>query len=174
MNILEVNKITQHFGELRAVDNLSFAVEKGEMFGIAGPNGAGKSTLFNMITGFYHYSGEIIFDKVNITKLKPHQICHKGIALTFQIPQLFPTMPVFENLKIGAHFGVHIHGSRNEEQDIEGFGIVFLEANYFKVPVIGTATGGISEAIIDGETGFLIKQNDINDLVEKIIFLYNN
>ena len=64
--------------------------------------------------------------------------------------------------------------SITKNNDIEGFGIVFLEANYFKVPVIGTATGGMSEAIIDGETGFLIKQNDINDLVEKIIFLYNN
>ncbi len=64
--------------------------------------------------------------------------------------------------------------SITKNNDIEGFGIVYLEANYFKVPVIGTATGGISEAIIDGETGFLIKQNDINDLVNKIIFLYNN
>ena len=64
--------------------------------------------------------------------------------------------------------------SITKNNDIEGFGIVFLEANYFKVPVIGTATGGMSEAIIDGGTGFLIKQNDIDDLVEKIIFLYNN
>ena len=64
--------------------------------------------------------------------------------------------------------------SITKNNDIEGFGIVFLEANYFKVPVIGTATGGMSEAIIDGGTGFLIKQNDINDLVDKIIFLYNN
>ena len=64
--------------------------------------------------------------------------------------------------------------SITKNNDIEGFGIVYLEANYFKVPVIGTATGGISEAIVDGETGFLIKENDINDLVDKIIFLYNN
>ena len=64
--------------------------------------------------------------------------------------------------------------SITKNNDIEGFGIVYLEANYYKVPVIGTATGGISEAIIDGETGFLIKQNDIKDLVDKIIFLYNN
>jgi len=64
--------------------------------------------------------------------------------------------------------------SITKKNDIEGFGIVFLEANYFKVPVIGTATGGMSEAIIDGITGYLIKQNDIIDLVNKIIFLYNN
>ena len=61
-----------------------------------------------------------------------------------------------------------------KKHDIEGFGIVFLEANYYKVPVIGTATGGIIEAIIDGETGLLIKPNDLNDLVEKILYLYEN
>jgi len=57
---------------------------------------------------------------------------------------------------------------------IEGFGIVFLEVNYYNVPVIGTATGGILEAIVDGETGLLIKTNDLNDLVEKILYLYEN
>ena len=61
-----------------------------------------------------------------------------------------------------------------KSNNIEGFGIVFLEANYYKVPVIGTATGGIVEAIVDGETGLLIKQNDLNDLVEKILYLYEN
>lgn len=64
--------------------------------------------------------------------------------------------------------------SITKNTDIEGFGIVFLEANYFKVPVIGSATGGMTEAIIDGKTGFLIKQNDIIDLVDKITFLCNN
>lgn len=58
--------------------------------------------------------------------------------------------------------------------DIEGFGIVFLEANYFKVPVIGTSIGGANEAIINGETGLLVKPNDLNDLVEKIIYLIDN
>ena len=64
--------------------------------------------------------------------------------------------------------------SVTEKNEIEGFGIVFLEANYFKVPVIGTKSGGIIEAIIDGKTGFLIKQNDVNDLIEKILFLLDN
>lgn len=61
-----------------------------------------------------------------------------------------------------------------KENNIEGFGIVFLEANFYKVPVIGTATGGVVEAIVDGETGLLIKPNDLNDLVEKILYLYEN
>ena len=61
-----------------------------------------------------------------------------------------------------------------KKDDIEGFGIVFLESNYYKVPLIGTATGGIEAAIIDQETGFLIRQNDLKELVEKILFLYDN
>lgn len=61
--------------------------------------------------------------------------------------------------------------SLTKKNDIEGFGIVFLEANYYRVPVIGTATGGIIEAIVDGESGFLIKPNDLNDLIDKIILL---
>lgn len=104
MNILEVKNVTQRFGELAAVKDLSFEVAEGEIFGIAGPNGAGKSTLFNSITGFYRYTGDIIFDGKSIAGLRPHQVCHRGLARTFQIPQLFLTMTVLDNLKVGAHF----------------------------------------------------------------------
>jgi len=64
--------------------------------------------------------------------------------------------------------------SITDKNHIEGFGIVFLESNYFKVPVIGSAIGGMIDAIVDGETGFLIKPNDLNELVEKILYIYNN
>ena len=116
MKILQVNKVTQLFGQLAAVNNLSFEVEKGEIFGIAGPNGAGKSTLFDVITGFYRGSGDIIFDGSNIIGLRPHQVCHRGIARTFQIPELFLTLPVFDNVRVGAHFGVR--GARDERERI--------------------------------------------------------
>ena len=116
MIILKVNKVTQRFGQLAAVKDLSFEVEEGEIFGIAGPNGAGKTTLFNVITGFYRGSGDIVFDGTNINGLRPHQICHKGIARTFQIPQLFLTLPVVENVKVGAHFGVR--GAHDERERI--------------------------------------------------------
>jgi branched-chain amino acid transport system ATP-binding protein len=116
MKILQVNKVTKSFGELAAVKDLSFEVEKGEIFGIAGPNGAGKTTLFNVITGFYRGSGDIIFDGRSIKGLRPHQICHKGIARTFQIPQLFLTLPVVDNVKVGAHFGGR--GAHDERERI--------------------------------------------------------
>ena len=117
MKILRCENVTQRFGELAAVKNLSFEVEKGEIFGIAGPNGAGKTTLFNLITGFYRGSGNIIFDNVSIMVLRPHQVCHKGIARTFQIPQLFLTLPVVDNVKVGAHFGVR--GAKKEKENID-------------------------------------------------------
>jgi len=116
MVILTCEHVTQHFGELAAVDDLSLEVNKGEILGIAGPNGAGKSTLFNVITGFYRGTGKIIFDNENIHGLRPHQVCHKGIARTFQIPQIFSSLSMSQNVRVGAHFGKR--RADNEEQNI--------------------------------------------------------
>jgi branched-chain amino acid transport system ATP-binding protein len=116
MIILQVNNLTQRFGQLAAVKDLSFEVEKGEIFGIAGPNGAGKTTLFNVLTGFYRGSGDVIFDGRSIMGLRPHQICHRGIARTFQIPELFLTLPIVDNVRVGAHFGGR--GGRDERERI--------------------------------------------------------
>lgn len=116
MKILQVKNLTKYFGELAAVKELSFEVEKGEIFGIAGPNGAGKSTVFNLIAGVYRGSGDIVFDNMNISKLRPYQVCHKGIARTFQIPETFITLSLFDNVKIGAHFGGA--GAHDEKENI--------------------------------------------------------
>lgn len=104
--ILRVEKANKRFGELVAVKDVSFEVEKGEIFGIAGPNGSGKTTLFNLISGALRGSGNIVFDNLNISGLRPDQICQKGIARTFQIPVAFPTLTVFRNVEVGAYFGV--------------------------------------------------------------------
>jgi len=103
--ILEVRQVTKRFGQLAAVNNLSFEVEEGEVFGIAGPNGAGKTTLFNLISGLYSGEGEIIFEGQRINGLRPYQICRKGLVRTFQIPTVFSTMSVYDNVRVGAHFG---------------------------------------------------------------------
>lgn len=117
MAILRCEKVTQRFGELAAVKDLSFEVEAGEIFGIAGPNGAGKTTLFNVITGFYKGTGKIFFENENILGLKTHQICHKGIVRTFQIPTLFLTLSMLENVRVGAHYGVHGSSGELERAD---------------------------------------------------------
>jgi branched-chain amino acid transport system ATP-binding protein len=103
--ILQVRNLSKAFGAMMAVNNLSFEVPAGEVFGIAGPNGAGKTTVFNLITGFLQGTGEVRFEDKNVTNLKPYQICHRGIARTLQIPQVFSTLDVFNNVRFGAHFG---------------------------------------------------------------------
>ncbi len=103
--ILQVDQVTKKFGELVAVNDLSFTVRNGQIFGIAGPNGAGKSTVYNLITGFYKFDGQIRFNGKNITGLPPHRISKLGIARTFQIPQTFPSLTVEKSVSVGNRFG---------------------------------------------------------------------
>jgi branched-chain amino acid transport system ATP-binding protein len=126
MNILEVSGLTKLFGQLAAVNNLSFEVAKGEIFGIAGPNGAGKSTVFNVLTGLYQGSGKVFFDNVNISGLRPNQICRKGMTRTFQIPEVFYSMTVLVNVMVGAHFG-NLHGYNEDEVIKETINLVGLQ-----------------------------------------------
>jgi branched-chain amino acid transport system ATP-binding protein len=103
--MLKLSNVTKRFGALVAVNNLSFTVEKGQVFGIAGPNGAGKSTVYNLITGFYDFEGSILFKGKEIAGQKPYQIARQGIARTFQIPQTFPSLTVEQGLDVGNRFG---------------------------------------------------------------------
>jgi branched-chain amino acid transport system ATP-binding protein len=103
--MLKAHKITKKFGQLIAVNNLSFHVKKGRIFGIAGPNGAGKSTVYNLITGFYPFEGTIEFDGREINGLPSHRIAQLGIARTFQIPQTFPSLTVEKSISVGNRFG---------------------------------------------------------------------
>jgi len=81
-------------------------VEQGEIFGIAGPNGAGKSTLFNVIAGYHSpTAGKIVFDGEDITRLNSHQVCHRGLGRTFQVPITFKTLTVYDNIRVGSTFG---------------------------------------------------------------------
>jgi branched-chain amino acid transport system ATP-binding protein len=115
--ILELRKVHKYFGELHALNDISFELKQGELFGLAGPNGSGKTTLFNVITGIVRGTGQILFEGKNINGLRPHQICHKGIARTFQTPTVFSTLTVYQNLQVGAYFGRP--GEHNQRQVIE-------------------------------------------------------
>jgi branched-chain amino acid transport system ATP-binding protein len=104
MSLLEVQGLTRSFGGLRAVSNLSFAVERGGILGIIGPNGAGKTTTFSLISGFDRPSaGEVLFKGERITGLSPDVICLRGLTRTFQIMQAFPKLTVLQNVMIGAY-----------------------------------------------------------------------
>ena len=97
--MLEVVNLSKHFGGVRAVDELDFRVEAGEIFGLIGPNGSGKSTTVNLIAGIFSPTGgTIVFDGEDITEAPPHVTLHAGIARTFQNIRLFNNMTVWENL----------------------------------------------------------------------------
>jgi branched-chain amino acid transport system ATP-binding protein len=104
--LLEVAQLSKRYGGLAAVDDLTFSVAEGEVFGIAGPNGAGKTTLFDTITGHAHASGgRIVFNGLDIQDRPSHAICQMGVARTFQIPAVFPEHTVLGNIAVGAYFG---------------------------------------------------------------------
>lgn len=104
MSILEVNNLTKKFGGLTANQDVSMTVEKNAITAVIGPNGAGKTTFFNMITGVYQpTSGTILLENEKINGLKPHVVCQRGIARTFQNIRLFNEMSVIENVMVGMH-----------------------------------------------------------------------
>ena len=102
--ILILDHVTMQFGGLIAVNDFHNKVIKGELLGLIGPNGAGKTTVFNVITGIYYPTkGRIIFDDIDITPFKPHQITHLGIARTFQNIRLFYDLTVLDNVLVAQH-----------------------------------------------------------------------
>ena len=116
MIILKVNDFNKAFGGLQAIKDFSFELEKGEILGIIGPNGAGKTTLFNLISGFYSPdTGTALFKGEDVTGLRPYQLCKRGLARTFQIPQLFTNLTVLENVRIGSYS--RITSSREATQE---------------------------------------------------------
>jgi branched-chain amino acid transport system ATP-binding protein len=104
MAFFEVNNLSISFGGLKALDDISFTLNQGEIYAIIGPNGAGKTTLFNCINGIYHpNAGEILFKDRNICGKKPDRIAKMGIARTFQNIELFNNMNTMENIMLGRH-----------------------------------------------------------------------
>lgn len=104
MALLNVEHLSISFGGLRAVDNFSISIEKGQLYGLIGPNGAGKTTVFNLLTGVYKPNeGHIVLDGQNITGQKTIDINKAGIARTFQNIRLFKNLSVLDNVKVGLH-----------------------------------------------------------------------
>ena len=100
--LLDVQGVSKYFGGLRANEEISFQVNRGEIISIIGPNGAGKSTLFSCVTGFHRVDkGRVIFKGHDITSRKPHAIARLGIVRTFQIVQVISDMTVLENVMTG-------------------------------------------------------------------------
>ena len=102
--LLSVRGVTVRFGGIVALDGVSFDVEKGHVCGLIGPNGAGKTTLFNCLSRLYNYqAGDIQFEGRSITNTPTHEISQLGMGRTFQNLAMFRTLPVRDNIMIGAH-----------------------------------------------------------------------
>ncbi|HHN67316.1 MAG TPA: ABC transporter ATP-binding protein [Thermopetrobacter sp.] len=116
MALLSVSHLSRSFGSLLAVNDVGFSLDEGVMLGIIGPNGAGKSTLFNLLTGMLPVSaGAIVFDGADITAAPSAARAAMGIARTFQIPQPFATLSVYENLLVAArHAGRMSHAQARD------------------------------------------------------------
>jgi branched-chain amino acid transport system ATP-binding protein len=127
--ILEVERLTRRFGGLVALSEVSFAINRGEIYGLIGPNGAGKTTLFNVLTGIYQQNeGVIRFQGAVLRGATPDRIAKLGIARTFQNIRLFGNLSALENVMIGRHLRTHAGvvgaifrgpGTRAEEAAIE-------------------------------------------------------
>src|SRR3954469_7060971 len=130
VSLLEMRGCTIRFGGLTAVSNLDLAIGPNELVGLIGPNGAGKTTVFNLMTGVYQPTeGAIEFDGHSIVGKRPYDITEHGIARTFQNIRLFPSLTVFDNVRVAFH--LHLLSGirhalwrgkafRNEEEDIAG------------------------------------------------------
>ncbi|MDX2163355.1 MAG: ABC transporter ATP-binding protein [bacterium] len=136
-DLLRIDKLTRTFGGLVAVNNVSFSVQDGEIFGLIGPNGAGKTTLFNLITGLTPVtSGQQYYQQRETTRLKPHQIAGLGIARTFQNIRLFGNLSALDNVMVAQHLHTHAGivagiigtpGVRQEEKRVRERAMTLLE-----------------------------------------------
>ena len=121
--LLELLDVTKYFGGLCVLSDVSLSLDEGEIVGLIGPNGAGKTTLFNVITGIYRPNeGAIRFRGTDLVGLKPHRICRNGIARTFQLVRIFPTMTVLENVIVGS-----VYGKRGAKRDAREEALACLE-----------------------------------------------
>jgi branched-chain amino acid transport system ATP-binding protein len=112
--ILQTVGISKSFSGLHALTDINFKVRAGQLVGILGPNGAGKTTLLNVITGYLRpTAGQVLFEGQRIDGKRPFEICHAGVARTFQIVQPFLEMSIIDNVATGAFFGKAQRSARN-------------------------------------------------------------
>ena len=111
--ILSFNNVNAGYGRVRILNDLSFEVKKGEVYGVIGPNGCGKTTMFNALIGLIiPTQGEIMFNGKNVTKMKASARCQMGIGRTYQVPRPFEGMSVYENCLVAA-----VHGAGHSEKE---------------------------------------------------------
>jgi branched-chain amino acid transport system ATP-binding protein len=179
MALLEVKQVTKAFGGLRANDDITFSLEKGELLGLIGPNGAGKTTLFNCISGLHPVtSGEIIFDNEEITGLKAYEIARRGLARTFQVYVASGDLTVEENVMVGCFMHTR---SRSESKtranqilqfmklhELAGYLVSELPAAAQKRVAMATALGSDPKLLLLDEVAAGLNPSEIEEIMTSI------
>jgi branched-chain amino acid transport system ATP-binding protein len=160
MELLEIRRLSLHFGGIAALSELDMTVKEGELHAVIGPNGAGKTSLFNCISGVYRPTfGDILLRGNNIVGLLPHKIAEQGVARTFQNIELFRNMSVIDNLLLGCHtdmtsgplacavfFGKAVRQEVERRLRVEEI-IDFLEIEKVRKKLVGTLPYGIQKRV---------------------------
>ncbi|MEO3472745.1 ABC transporter ATP-binding protein [Roseomonas sp. CAU 1739] len=159
--VLEADRVSLRFGGVRALTDVSFAVQRGEIFSIIGPNGAGKTSMVNCISGRYRPTeGRILFEGRDVTHLRPNRRAALGIGRTFQNLALFGHMSVLDNIMVGRHhllgagflrgMAYWIGGAQREElshrREVEEI-IDFLEIQHVRKATAGTLSYGLRKRV---------------------------
>ncbi len=179
MALLEVKQVTKAFGGLRANDDITFSLEKGELLGLIGPNGAGKTTLFNCISGLHPVtSGEIIFDNQEITGLKAYKIARRGLTRTFQVYVASGDLTVEENVMVGCFMHTR---SRSESKtranqilqfmkldELAGYLVSELPAAAQKRVAMATALGSDPKLLLLDEVAAGLNPSEIEEIMTSI------
>ncbi len=179
MALLETISVTKDFGGLRANDDISFSLDKGQLLGLIGPNGAGKTTLFNCISGLYPItSGKIIFDGEDITEFKAHKIAWRGLARTFQVYVASGDLTVEENVMVGCFMRTRSRSeakSRADEilefmklQDLTDYLVSELPAAAQKRVTMATALGSRPKLLLLDEVAAGLNPSEIEDIMASI------
>jgi branched-chain amino acid transport system ATP-binding protein len=145
MSLLELKGVSRRFGGLMAVNNMSFTVEKGEILGLIGPNGAGKTTIFNLINGYFPpTAGAIFLNGERIDGSKPHVVCRRGLARTFQVVKPLARLTVLENVMASAFCRT---GKREEAHEMALDATAFTEMDAWRDRPAGSLPLGMRKRL---------------------------
>ncbi len=182
--LLDVQGLTRRFGGLEAVSELTLAVERGSILGLIGPNGAGKTTVFNLVSGVLRpTAGRVTFKDAEITGLAPHLVVRRGLARSFQLPTLFGSFSVTDNVVLAAYARAGRHRdreSRRRAADLLGFfrldGVAghpvrSLPHGHQKILEIVLALAGAPDLVLLDEPFCGLTADEIEHVTERLLEL---
>ena len=184
MALLDVRNLTKDFGGLRANDDISFALDKGELIGLIGPNGAGKTTLFNCIAGLHQVtSGRVIFNGEDITPLTAFDVARRGLARTFQVYTAAGDLSVVENVMVGCFMRNRSRKAARERAkeileklnltELAGYLVSELPVAAQKRVTMATAIGTAPKMLLLDEVAAGLNPGEIEEILSIIKYVHN-